>query len=57
MNPRIETVEVVQSVFVEEMLHLTLAANLLNAAGGSPVLDAPQVLPGYPRTLPHSDRS
>jgi hypothetical protein len=48
-----EAVEVVQSVFVEEMLHLTLAANLLNAVGGSPVLDAPHLMPGYPRTLPH----
>jgi hypothetical protein len=54
-NP--EAVEVVQSVFVEEMLHLTLAANLLNAVGGSPVLDAPALVPGYPRPLPHSDRS
>src|SRR3954465_2835881 len=42
--------EVVQSVFVEEMLHLALAANLLNAVGGKPVLDAPRLLPGYPRT-------
>lgn len=52
-----EAVEVVQSVFVEEMLHLTLAANLLNAIGGEPVLDAPHLLPGYPRTLPHGDQS
>jgi hypothetical protein len=52
-----EAAEVVQSVFVEEMLHLTLAANLLNAIGGRPVLDAPHLLPGYPRTLPHGDRS
>ncbi len=49
-NP--EAVEVVQSVFVEEMLHLTLAANLLNAIGRKPLLDAPHLLPGYPRTLP-----
>src|SRR3954451_16276311 len=54
-NP--EAAEVVQSVFVEEMLHLALAANLLNAVGGEPVLDAPQLLPGYPRTLPHGDQS
>jgi Ferritin-like len=44
-------------VFVEEMLHLALAANLLNAVGGEPVLDAPHLLPGYPRTLPHGDQS
>ena len=54
-NP--EAVEVISSVLVEEMLHLTLAANLLNAVGGQPRLDIPQMLPGYPRPLPHSDRS
>jgi CDGSH-type Zn-finger protein len=45
------------SVFIEEMLHLALAANLLNAVGGAPVLDSPRLLPGYPRTLPHGDPS
>jgi len=50
-------VEVVTSVFVEEMLHLTLAANILNAVGGRPVLDAPGLLAPYPRRLPHGDRS
>jgi hypothetical protein len=50
-NP--EAVEVVSSVFVEEMIHLSLAANLLNAVGGEPRLDAPEMLPGYPRPLPH----
>jgi hypothetical protein len=50
-------VETLTSVFVEEMLHLTLTANLLNAVGGSPVLDSPRLLPAFPRTLPHGDRS
>jgi Ferritin-like len=54
-NP--EAVQVVGSVFVEEMLHLALAANLLNAVGGHPRLDMPEMLPGYPRNLPHGDRS
>src|SRR4249919_2552572 len=45
-NP--DAVEVVTGVFMEEMLHMTLAANLLNAAGGRPVLDAPRMMPGYP---------
>src|SRR3954451_9278995 len=49
--------EVVESIFIEEMLHLTLAANLLNAVGGHPVLDSPRLLPAYPTTLPHADRS
>ncbi|UBU09102.1 ferritin-like domain-containing protein [Nonomuraea gerenzanensis] len=51
-NP--DAVEVVGSVFAEEMLHLALAANLLNAVGGRPRLDTPRMLPPYPRRLPHS---
>jgi hypothetical protein len=39
------------------MLHLTLAANLLNAVGGRPRLAIPKMMPGYPRPLPHGDRS
>ena len=33
-NP--DAVAVISGVFVEEMLHLTLAANILNAVGGRP---------------------
>lgn len=50
-----DAAQVIGSVFVEEMLHLALAANLLNAVGGAPVLDAPQLLPAYPHPLPHGD--
>jgi hypothetical protein len=53
----LEAVEVISSVVVEEMLHLTLAANLLNAVGGRPRLAIPKMMPGYPRPLPHGDRS
>jgi len=52
-----EASEVVASVLVEEMLHMTLTANLLNAVGGHPQLDSPRMLPGYPRCLPHGDCS
>lgn len=52
-----DAVQVVSSVFVEEMIHLALAANLLNAVGGTPCLDKPEMLPRYPRRLPHGDRS
>lgn len=52
-----EAAQVVGSVFAEEMLYLLLAANLLNAVCGSPVLDAPHLLLSYPHPLPHSDRS
>ncbi|MFI6796131.1 ferritin-like domain-containing protein [Streptosporangium canum] len=54
-NP--EATAVVSSVFAEEMLHLTLAANLLNAVGGRPRLDMPRMLPPHPRPFPHDDRS
>lgn len=50
-------IEVLAGVLVEEMLHMTLAANLLNAVGGRPRLDNPKMLPGYPGPLPHGDRS
>ena len=53
----LEAVEVISSVVVEEMLHLTLAANLLNAVGGRPRLAIPKMMPGFPRPLPHGDRS
>ena len=36
-----EASEAITSVFIEEMLHMTLAANVLNAIGGAPVLDQP----------------
>ena len=48
---------VISGVFVEEMLHLALAANVLNAVGGRPVLDSPRLLPPHPRRLPHGDPS
>jgi hypothetical protein len=54
-NP--EAVQVVGTVLAEEMLHLALAANLLNAVGGEPKLDSPELLPPYPHPLPHGDRS
>jgi hypothetical protein len=45
--------EVLTGVLVEEMLHLGLAANILNAVGGRPSLDDPALLQPYPRLLPH----
>jgi hypothetical protein len=54
-NP--EATEVMVSVLVEEMLHMTLVANLMNAVGGRPRLDTPEMLAPYPRCLPHGDCS
>jgi len=39
-------------VAVEEMLHLTLAANILNAVGGEPDLTDPDFVPTYPAAVP-----
>ena len=44
--------DIIQSVVVEEMLHMTLACNVLNALGGSPQLDQPGFIPPYPGPLP-----
>lgn len=41
---------------VEEMLHLTLVANVLNAVGGDPDLTAPDFVPSYPAYLPDGER-
>jgi len=47
-----EIADLIQSVVVEEMLHMTLVCNILNALGGTPVLDQPSVIPTYPGPLP-----
>lgn len=49
-----EASEIIRSVVMEEMLHMTLVANLLNAVGGAPVVADPSFVPDYPAALPHS---
>ena len=51
-----EASEILCSIFMEEMLHMTLAANILNAIGGNPQFDEPNFIATYPAYLPHSDR-
>jgi hypothetical protein len=46
---------VIRVVAVEEMLHLTLAANLLNAVGGKPDLTSDGFVPAYPAHLPDGE--
>jgi rubrerythrin len=43
---------IIRDIIVEEMLHLTLAANILIAVGGSPKLNDPLLVPKYPGPLP-----
>lgn len=45
--------QIIRTVVVEEMLHVVLAANTLNAIGGTPTLTAPDFIPNYPDYLPH----
>jgi hypothetical protein len=49
--------EIIQSVVLEEMLHMALAANLLNAIGGTPstgpVAGGPSPVPVYPARVPY----
>jgi hypothetical protein len=47
-----EVAAAVRGVAVEEMLHLTIAANLLVALGGRPRIAAPDFVPDYPTVLP-----
>ncbi len=42
------------SIVQEEMLHMSLACNTLNAIGGRPVIDHPRFIPKYPGPLPGS---
>lgn len=43
---------ILRSVVLEEMLHLCIACNLLNAVGGRPTITAPGFPPTYPGRLP-----
>lgn len=47
-----EAAGIVASVAREEMLHLNIAANVLNALGGAPVIDKPGFIPVFPGPLP-----
>ena len=44
--------EIIRSIVVEEMLHMHLACNILNAIGGAPLINAPKFIPTYPGSLP-----
>ena len=52
VNNNLDSYNIIRAVVVEEMLHLTLAANLLNAIGGAPDLTRKGFVPDYPAYLP-----
>jgi hypothetical protein len=47
-----EATDLVGSVVIEEMLHMTIACNVLNAVGGHPAINSPRFLPKYPSGVP-----
>jgi rubrerythrin len=47
-----EIADIIESVMIQEMLHMTLSSNVLNALGGSPQIDHPGFIPTYPGPLP-----
>jgi len=52
-NP--DSTQIIHTVVVEEMLHLVLVANMLNAIGGSPDFTLPGFVPLYPAHLPDGE--
>lgn len=47
-------VHAIKSVVIEEMLHMIMAANILNAIGGKPQINTEHFIPKYPGPLIHS---
>ena len=45
---------IIRSVMMEEMLHFTLAGNVLNACGGKPMINHREFVPEYPTAMPDS---
>ncbi|WP_208780229.1 ferritin-like domain-containing protein [Streptomyces griseorubiginosus] len=50
-----DAAHIIRVAAVEEMLHLTLVANVLNAVGGEPDLTRPGFVPSYPAYLPDGE--
>ena len=53
----LEASTVIRSVVMEEMLHMALAANVLNAVGHTDPIQAHGFASPYPKCLPHSSRA
>lgn len=51
-----DAAHIIRVAVVEEMLHLTLVANVMNAIGGKPDLSRPGFVPSYPAYLPDGEQ-
>ena len=49
-NPEIQAV--MKTILIQEMMHMALVANILNAVGGEPSLYSKNFIPHYPSRLP-----
>lgn len=47
-----EAARAIRSIVIDEMLHMTIAANVLNAIGGKPQINGRKFIPDYPGPLP-----
>jgi len=54
-NTNVCAYNVIRSVVMEEMFHLTNAANVLIATGGRPALNNPEFIPSFPTKLPDKE--
>jgi hypothetical protein len=53
----VEIGALIRSIVLQEMLHMALDCNVMNAVGGSPNIDHPRFIPKYPGPLPGSVES
>ncbi len=51
-NTNREIWDIIHGVVIEEMLHMTIASNILNALGGTPQINNASFIPNYPGPLP-----
>jgi hypothetical protein len=51
-NTNMEIRLILSGIFMDEMLHMAIVANVMNAIGGRPVLNSPDFVPRYPGRLP-----
>ncbi|MES2518052.1 MAG: ferritin-like protein, partial [Bacteroidota bacterium] len=54
LKPNMNKVQraIIHSIVVEEMLHMSISANILNALGGHPKINTKHFVPDYPGNLP-----
>jgi hypothetical protein len=48
----VQIAQIIRSIVLEEMLHMCIACNILNAVGGHPTINTPGFPPQYPGQLP-----